>query len=363
MSSPAQSPAIAPPRASREPGRKDPALLHAHAAMRSMLEQGLSPTPANYLVWFSFHSGAAASLRPVLDSEINASASSGERIPQTRMDALYAQFFAAEREAISLQQMASRLEGAVTEAIKLVNGAREDALTYGGTLGQAAGRLASDPTSLTILLHQLVEETREVSRRSEAASRNLAETSRKTQALQSELTEARHQACTDPLTGLANRRQLDEALQDALAEAAPLALVMLDLDHFKAVNDTHGHPAGDQVLRHLADMLTDSVSGRDLAVRFGGEEFTLLLRQGTLREAIQLAERIRARLANSSVLVRQTGSRISVTASLGIAMALPGESAAHLIERADAALYEAKRGGRNRICTDPPLPKAENVWN
>ena len=78
---------------------------------------------------------------------------------------------------------------------------------------------------------------------------------------------------------------------------------------------------------------------------------------------MQTAERIRARLANTSVLVRQTGSRIRVTASLGIAMALPGESAARLIERADAALYEAKRGGRNRVCTDPPLPKAESVWN
>ena len=363
MSSPSQSPTIASPRAFREPGRKDPALSHAHAAMASMLAQGLSPTPANYLVWFSFHGGAAGGLRAALDAEIAASAASSQRIPQIRMDDLYAQFFAAEREAHSLQEVASRLEAAVNEAIMLVNGARADALRYGGSLDQAAGRLASEPDSLSSLLRRLVEETREVSRRSEAASRNLAETSRKTQALQSELLEARHLASTDPLTGLPNRRLLDETLQDALAEAAPLALVMLDLDHFKAVNDTHGHPAGDQVLRHLADMLTDSVSNRDLAARFGGEEFCLVLRQGSLREAMQLAERLRARLANSSVLVRQTGARISVTASLGIAMALPGESVAHLIERADAALYEAKRGGRNRVCTDPPLPKAESVWS
>ena len=355
-----QSASIAPPRGR---GRKDPALQHAHAAMGSMLEQVLSPTPANYLVWFSYHSGAASGLRPVLDVEIAGSARGGQRIPQSRMDDLYAQFFAVEREAISLQQMASRLEGAVNEAIGLVNGAREDVVNYGGTLDQAADRLASEPTSLTSLLQRLVEETREVSRRSEAAARNLAETSRKTQVLQSELTEARHQASTDPLTGLANRRLLDESLHDALAEATPLALIILDLDHFKAVNDTHGHPAGDQVLRHLAEMLTESVTDRDLVARFGGEEFILLLRQGTLHDAAQVGERIRVRLANSSVLVRQTGSRITVTASLGIAMAKPGETAAHLIGRADAALYEAKRGGRNRVCTDPPLPKAESVWN
>jgi len=360
MSSPSQSASIAPPR---EPVRKDPALLHAHAAMASMLAQGLSPTPANYLVWFSYHSGAASGLRPVLEVEIQVSATAGQRISQIRMDNLYAQFFAVEREAISLQQMAARLEGAVNEAVTLVNGARKDAINYGGTLDQAADRLASEPTSLTNLLHRLVEETREVSRRSEAAARNLAETSRKTQALQSELTEARQQATTDALTGLANRRQLDETLHEALGEAAPVAVVMLDLDHFKAVNDTHGHPAGDQVLRYLAEILTESVSDRDLAARFGGEEFTLLLRQVTLREAMQVAERVRARIADASVLVRQTGSRITVTASLGIAMALPGETAAHLIARADAALYQAKRGGRNRVCTDPPQPLAESVWN
>ena len=210
---------------------------------------------------------------------------------------------------------------------------------------------------------RLVEETREVSVRSEAAARNLAETSRKTQELQAELAEARRQATTDPLTGLANRRSLDEALQGALAGRAPLALVLLDVDHFKVVNDTHGHPAGDLVLRHLAGILAEAAGEDAVPARFGGEEFALLLREAPLREVAQRAERLRLRIGGASVAIRPGGPRISVTVSLGIAIASPGEAPQQLIERADAALYEAKRGGRNRVITDPPLPRPEAVWS
>lgn len=376
MSPPSASPALAPaalvpplaspggpPREipSREGARKDPSLHHAHAAMASMLQQGQAPIPANYLVWYSYHSDAVPGLRPALDAFLGAP--QRPRIPQSCMDDLYAQFFTVEREARSLQEMAARLEGAVREAVGLVNDAREDALRYGGSLDKASGRLTSEPQSLSELLRRLVAETREVSARSEAAARNLGETSRKTQELQAELTEARRLATTDPLTGLANRRSLDEALCTALASRAPLALLLLDVDHFKAVNDTHGHPAGDVVLRHLAKSLAESVGEGSVAARFGGEEFAILLRQAALRDVMQIAERIRTRIGHSAIPIGPAGQRISVTASLGIALATPGEAAAHLIERADAALYEAKRTGRNRVCSDPPLPKSEAVWS
>lgn len=355
------SPSLSPAAPNNIRPLRDPVLLHAHAAMASMLQHGLPPTPANYLVWYSFHSGEAAGLKPVLDGYIAACGGGG--IAQAQMDDLYARFFAAELEARSLQEVAQRLAGAVGEAVGLVRDAHEDALRYGGTLDQASHRLAAEPEALGVLLRRLVEETREVSRRSEAAVRNLAETSRKTQALQSELAEARHQASTDPLTGLANRRLLDESLRRDLAERRPLALVMVDLDHFKAVNDLHGHPTGDQVLCRLAHILTEVAGKEALVARFGGEEFAVLLREGVLRDAVQVAERIRARIAYSAMPIRQNGAPINVTASLGLAMANPGEAAAHLIERADAALYDAKRAGRNRVVSDPPQPKAESVWS
>lgn len=367
-------PAIAPPAAPlaaaaarpaspREGGRRDPTLLHAHAAMASMLEHGLAPTPANYLVWFNFHSDGTPGLRAMMETQLALQTGEGRRVTQESMEELHLQFFTTDREAISLREVASRLEGAVNEAIGFMHDAREDALRYGGTLAQASERLTREPESLNALLRRLVAETIEVSRRSEAAARNLAETSCRTRELRSELAEARRLASTDPLTGLANRRQFDEALREQLAERRPVALLMVDLDHFKAVNDSHGHPVGDQVLCHLAEIMREAAPDGALAARFGGEEFSLLLPSGALREAMAVAERIRGRIAQSPLQVPQGGPRISITASIGIAQGGHGESAEQLIGRADAALYEAKRGGRNRVCSDPPTPKAESVWS
>ena len=354
LESPAARASAKPPR---EAGRKDPTLLFAHAAMGAMLEHGVSPTPSNYLIWFSYHSDSTPGLRPAMEARLPGP------VTQDWLDELYGQFFAVEREAHSLQQVAARLEGAVNEAICLIRDAREDALRYGGTLDQASTRLAAEPQSLSPLLRRLVAETQEVSRRTEAAARKLNETSSKTREMQDELAKARRLACTDPLTGLANRRQLDEALREALAAQRPACLVMVDVDHFKAVNDTHGHAVGDQVLRQLATVLEEAGGENALAARFGGEEFALLLRLGQIREAVALAEQVRKRIGQSVVHLCQTGQRLSVTASLGVAMASPGESPAQLIERADAALYEAKRGGRNRVCTHAVRPKAESVWS
>lgn len=355
--SPARSPGTSRSKPAREAGRKDPALLFAHAAMGAMLEHGVSPTPSNYVIWYSFHSDCIPGLRPAMEARL------GGPITQEGLDDLYAQFFAVEHEAHSLQEFAVRLEGAVNEAVGLIHDAREDALRYGGTLNQASSRMVAEPQSLSTLLRRLVMETQEVSRRTEAAARSLAETSRKTRELQSELAEARHLASTDPLTGLANRRQLDDALRDGLAAHKPMSLIMVDLDHFKTVNDSHGHPAGDQVLRHLAGILAELAGGGALTARFGGEEFAVILPLCAVREAVAVAERIRVRIVQSVFPIGQTGQRLSVTASLGVALASPGELPAQLIERADAALYEAKRGGRNRVCSDPPLPKAESVWS
>lgn len=360
MSNTAQILRTTPPR---EVGRKDHTLLHAHAAMASMLEHGIAPTPTNYLVWYNFHSDCTPGLRAAMDRQLATLAEAGQRLSQPCMEELHIRFFAADREAACLREVASRLEGVVNEATGIVHGAREDALRYGGTLSQTSDRLAREPDSLNALLRRLVTETLEVSRRSEAAARNLADTSRKTRELRSELAEARRLASTDPLTGLANRRQFDEALRDHLAERRPAALLMVDLDHFKAVNDTHGHQAGDQVLRELARIMTDCAPPDSVVARFGGEEFTMMLSCGVLRDAMAVADRIRGRIAQSAVLVQQTGQRISVTASLGVTIAGPGEPAAQLIARADAALYEGKRGGRNRVCSDPPAPKAESVWS
>lgn len=164
------------------------------------------------------------------------------------------------------------------------------------------------------------------------------------------------QALVDGLTGLANRRQCEETLASEFARlerfGGTLALVVADLDWFKDVNDRYGHPSGDAVLREFAALLQETVRDIDLAGRWGGEEFLLILPGTDLAGGAQVAERIR--LALSGRIVLSSGaSPIPVTASFGVAATPPATTAAELFSAADAALYEAKRNGKNRVETAP----------
>jgi diguanylate cyclase (GGDEF)-like protein len=160
------------------------------------------------------------------------------------------------------------------------------------------------------------------------------------------------QALVDGLTGIANQRQCEEALVSEIARAdrlgTPLTLVLADLDDFKAINDVHGHAAGDEVLREFAGVLRATVREIDLAGRWGGEEFLLLLPGADAAGGARLAERVRRSLGARSFLGRQ-GRVVSVTCSFGVAQHRPRADMSELFEAADQALYRAKRLGKNRV--------------
>jgi diguanylate cyclase (GGDEF)-like protein len=160
------------------------------------------------------------------------------------------------------------------------------------------------------------------------------------------------QALVDSLTGLANRRLCEAALEKEMARAQrfsePLALILADLDDFKTVNDVYGHPAGDEVLREFARTLQDCIREIDLAGRWGGEEFVVILPGTDLAGGAKLAERIRAELA-TRVALSPAGERLTTTASLGVADYHGDGTPADLLGAADAALYAAKRAGKNRV--------------
>ncbi|MBZ9559986.1 MULTISPECIES: diguanylate cyclase [unclassified Modicisalibacter] len=157
---------------------------------------------------------------------------------------------------------------------------------------------------------------------------------------------------TDELTGLANRRRLMKGLEEETSRArrhgSTLSLILLDLDHFKRINDTWGHVAGDQVLERLAQLCRDTLRQEDIIARFGGEELAILLPLTPLDQGLRLAERLRRAVAEHDFCV----PRGAVTASLGVAEYRDGESLDTLLERADRGLYDAKRGGRNRVSSD-----------
>lgn len=158
----------------------------------------------------------------------------------------------------------------------------------------------------------------------------------------------------DPLTGIGNRRRFDESLDDAVREAArhrsPLSVIVFDIDHFKAVNDAHGHGAGDEVLRRIAKLSAHLMRPVGMVCRIGGEEFGIVAPRTEPAFLPVLAEQLRASVAALEIEFGE-GRGLSVTVSLGLATFTGGETGAALLSRADAALYAAKRGGRDRLRT------------
>lgn len=164
---------------------------------------------------------------------------------------------------------------------------------------------------------------------------------------------------TDSLTGVANRRHLEWRLSEEVSRAQrykyPLCALMLDLDHFKQVNDTYGHQAGDEVLRQLAQLLQRTLRRTDFLARYGGEEFLVLAPQTPAERGLILAERLRQLVANTPFLISQN-QQISITISIGVAI-FPdhAQNESELVRAADAALYRAKETGRNRVCLFEPV--------
>ena len=161
-------------------------------------------------------------------------------------------------------------------------------------------------------------------------------------------------AITDVLTSLHNRRYMESHLatlvEQANARGKPLTLLILDIDFFKSINDTYGHDAGDDVLREFALRLKKSIRGIDLACRYGGEEFVVVMPDTDMTVAAMVAERLRRRIASEPFKIAQ-GDK-SVTISIGIAALGPDDTPAHVLKRADQALYRAKHEGRNRVVAD-----------
>jgi diguanylate cyclase (GGDEF)-like protein len=173
----------------------------------------------------------------------------------------------------------------------------------------------------------------------------------------------RHDALRDPLTGLANRRAVDRAIDDMLRDGVPFVMLLLDLDHFKAINDTHGHPAGDEVLRAMGSLLTSRARQGDIAGRYGGEEFVIVARGATGAVAASIADRYLE--AVRSLKLSPEAGVSSVTTSIGVAWYDPQRgvptSRAQVLAAADEALYLAKRGGRDRVVLQslrPSIPTA-----
>jgi diguanylate cyclase len=279
------------------------------------------------------------------------------------MGAIYRKFFVHARERDALREAFERMQGLLHEVGSVVGDAGQDARAFGTAVRTSSHAFTHGGVSLAALIQRLREEARTMAERSEAIGQHLIGAVERIQSLERSLDDLRHDAATDGLTRLANRRSFDTHLRDfagkAMNSGEPLMLVLIDIDHFKRVNDSWGHQTGDQVLRLVAGILTSLIRQGDFAARYGGEEFAVVMPDTAPEPALAVAERIRRSFEGRDIVARNSGKSIgSVTISAGLAEYDPGERLAAWVGRADAALYAAKRGGRNRAVIAPAAAAA-----
>lgn len=258
-----------------------------------------------------------------------------------------------ELTADALRAMIERVEGNLGEAATVIDRSHMSAKDYGKALAGAAEDLNEDGGNsgvflkLLSLTESMIKETRDI-------EKDLRDQQKQVQLLEKSLASARHAAEHDHLTGLPNRRAFEARLTEqsnaSRADGKPLTIAFCDIDHFKAVNDTHGHETGDRVLKLVADILSN-ISGEACHVaRHGGEEFVMLFRDMTCDQAFDIVDETRASLAQRSLVNRDTGKRLpTVTFSAGIADVLQHEDPRSALKAADQALYLAKKYGRNQV--------------
>ena len=208
--------------------------------------------------------------------------------------------------------------------------------------------------SVKDMVSQVLVELKEIRKQNEELKKRLEEANSQIKKLTEELEEKEKEATIDFLTQVANRASFDRALSDMVNDFYrrnyPFALIMIDIDDFKKINDTYGHQAGDYVLQELARVLKSQLRARDVIARYGGEEFAIILPGVTFSQALRVAERLRRSIEKH--LFKYKDVQIPVTISVGLAMMRDGLDETAIIEKADKALYLAKRSGKNQVKTD-----------
>ncbi len=341
---PGQAPAA--PLAAAEPAGPNDMFTRIGGFLRA---HRLDPTPVIYDVAYRYLSGND----PVLVASVEAAiAQDGVLRPQVAEEIAEATSQQVSSELV--EKLIDQAHQSMTLAANLVGQSQKDANAYGNALDKGAAALGAGGDSAARALELMVEVTRTMIGKTQDAERKLAEMGSKMESLQGDLAEAQAVAETDPLTGLANRRsfqaRLEKAMAQAAAEGTPLSVAFCDIDHFKSVNDNHGHDTGDRILKMVADALAEGAGDDAFVGRFGGEEFLILFDGIMARRAAMRIDEIRDELSGRHLVSKTTGEPLgTITFSAGVAQLLDGEDEGEMLRRADEALYTAKNSGRNRV--------------
>lgn len=327
--------------------------------LKNISNHKLPFNPVSYLLWYEYAMGRDEQLI----KEVEAHVQKDNQLSSKTISDLVKNNL-TDKQVLLAEKKAKEFQKILIGMTKHLSDSENEIDTQGNILESCAMEL-SQATSIDVISNiteRIITETKSIADSSKILKNKLASTVSEIDTLNKEIEGIKQTAKTDMLTGLLNRRGFDQAmtyiLEDIKKSKAPMSLLMLDIDYFKKINDTHGHLIGDNVLKLLGKLLNDHIKGKDIAARFGGEEFILVLPETAMDKAYTLAEKIRTSLQKMRWKLKNTGESLGqVTISIGIAMHKENESVEAVIKRADDALYHAKDTGRNQTITESDMQK------
>ena len=339
-------------RAENSKEQDDPLFASAVTAMRN---HGVKPTPIAYTVFYTHVSGE----RPQLSEHIDQLRQAGEKFTPSRMAEIYERFFGAEQESLAVYEASRNVERLLSVLQEEIETAGNSTADHGERISELHDELSQQEKVAEIkrVVAGIIAETASMRMSINKLERRVVHGAAEIAELRDNLEQAQREANADPLTGIANRKVLELELKRAAKEASDgekhFSMLLIDVDHFKSFNDEYGHQIGDAALKRVAHTLQQGVKRRDLAARFGGEEFGVVLVETKLDGAVALAEKLRKAVADVRLDSEGVSKEVrAVTVSIGVAQFRAGEPLKRLVGRADRALYKAKEQGRNQVLSE-----------
>ena len=330
-------------------------------ALNYIAKYNLPANPVNYTVWYEYVSGKNVKLKKAIDKSFKAALP----LNSPRVKSLY-QKYVSDGDRIIVSKLLTQISLMLRDITGHVSETEGDLAGHGSKMGELADQIsdARDYNEIKSIVDQMLVETKALINSGKRLQNRMKISSEDLKQLQVELEKSQQEAQTDTLTSLINRRGLEKRFEleriRARQNDSPFSILMIDIDHFKKVNDTHGHLVGDSLLKSIARLLQGHLRKNDIAARFGGEEFLILLPETNIEGAKAVGRKIQEALGSKEWKIKDSGKSMGkITVSMGIAQYKFNEPEKALIKRADDALYFAKQNGRDQIISQEML-EAEN---
>lgn len=329
----------------------DDSRQYLRLALELIGRHGLPTDPLNYCICYEYASGKNVDLKAAVDHHLQ----SGSIFSKDVCKQLFDQYIVSGMEKVNnlvrdeLKKIFSEIIDAITTTNQHISRSENNLETINESLVTSLPRAEMEK-----IVGQIKSEIKKLESTSGTFNDQLQQATNEIDELKMKMERYRNEAIKDPLTRIDNRRGFEKKLMTAIdntsATGAPLCLVTADIDHFKQVNDTHGHLVGDNVLRMVAATIKNSIKGKDLVARMGGEEFSILLPDTPFDGAMKLADNIRLSFERIDLKKKNTGESLGkITLSFGVTIYKKDESIEDFMHRADTALYQSKKTGRNKV--------------